>query len=666
MTDFAEIEPNKNRAGKNYSRDHGLSGFVLGYADLFRRLVTFDPAAAKKEFQSWPQGDPIFDRLRIWASAYESVTTPEDFASLMLTVSDEAFWPFRGERDLLLALARRWNHLSASSKAAIEARIMKGPNRHPRTSKKDHIERAAHWQLDRLNWLESQGAVLTLDVGKATAKLRAKAPRWKPEYVSRAADDHDGRTGSVHVDTSWSVLASLPPAQIIAYVEKPLERDFGSFTRQEPFAGLSADAPLKAMGALAWATRHGKFPMGLWSQFFQSERRSKDSDRMVRLIAGRLTQLPNAEFSRIILTASMWFEDAGVRLVATNNATFARLWKKFLDVLKENGEAGRSALVRTGSSVDWTNEATNSPAGNLTEMLFKDPSTDSLKGGSGLPKDWLERVSEVLSLQDDSRRFALVVMGHHLGWLYWVDPTWTESALLTILDAPDDDVDRDALWDGFMWGAGTPDAPLYVRLKPHLLKMALENTARRRRHSEVLAGILLAGWGSTPSDGERYITTEELRDVLVQADRDFLSQLLWQLDRWTNSADTDWTPKLLEFLRTVWPKQKGIRTPEISARLVEIALSQKSNFAEVAREITQLVSRVEDDRIFIAELRDPEETRAYEHPKETLDLLYAILSENPQVWPYGASTALKNLEQKDSSLLRDPKLIELKSRLVEI
>jgi hypothetical protein len=664
-TDFAEIEPNTAKAGENHSRDFGLSSFIFEYVDMFRSLVKFDSAAARAEFISWPRNHSIFERLQIWAAGFEEVTTADEFAALMLAVSDEAFWPFRGERDLLLSLSKRWNQLSDQSKSAIEARIMKGPNKHSRMSKADHVDRAAHWQLGRLNWLASQGAVLKLNLQKTTAALRKKAPRWKPEYVAGAADDHDGRGGYVHVDRSWKVLESLSLEQIIAFVEKPQERDPGSFTRHEPFEGLSAEAPLKAIGALALAARKGRYPMGLWERFLSSDQRAKDTARMQRLIAGRLAQLPNSEFMHVILTASRWFEAVGAKVAAMDPKLFDRTWDKFQVVLQEHPEAGRSVVYRGEGSVDWGGEAINSPTGKLAELLIKHPSTDNLERDAGLPKPWLDRAAQLLSLQGDARRFALVFLGHFLDWLYWHDKRWTEDTLLTLLDAPADGRDRDALWSGFMWGARQPAAPLYLRLKPHFLRMAKEKPNRRRHNAEILSAILLSGWGSVDEGGRRYVTTEELQDVLDHADADFLSRVLWQIDSWTAEHAEDWSPKLLDFLRTVWPKQKTARTPEISARLVEIALSQKVSFAEVAREITKLVSKVEDDHMFISELRNPEETKAFEFPRETLDLLYAVLPENPQRWPYGATAALKNLEQKDPTLLRDPKLIELKSRLVE-
>jgi hypothetical protein len=168
VIDFAEIEPNESQEGGRDSRHYGLSGYVLAYVEMFKRLVATNPAAAKAEFLNWPKDDPIFARLRIWAAGQSAVASADEFAAAILESPDRAFWPFHGERDLLLALSRRWDELSTSSKVAIEARILAGPERRLRRAKKDHIESVAHWQLGRLNWLASQQVKFTFDLAKKT------------------------------------------------------------------------------------------------------------------------------------------------------------------------------------------------------------------------------------------------------------------------------------------------------------------------------------------------------------------------------------------------------------------------------------------------------------------------------------------------------------------
>ena len=85
-----------------------------------------------------------------------------------------------------------------------------------------------------------------------------------------------------------------------------------------------------------------------------------------------------------------------------------------------------------------------------------------------------------------------------------------------------------------------------------------------------------------------------------------------------------------------------------------------------------LVSKLAGEPVFIREIRssgreeDDETNLAVMYPEEYLNLLYAILPDQPEKWPYGAHEVLKIIERASPKLLNDPRLIELKSRLNDI
>lgn len=61
-----------------------------------------------------------------------------------------------------------------------------------------------------------------------------------------------------------------------------------------------------------------------------------------------------------------------------------------------------------------------------------------------------------------------------------------------------------------------------------------------------------------------------------------------------------------------------------------------------------------------------EENLAEKYPEDYLNLLYVILPDQPERWPYGAAEVLKIIGEADSKLLNDPRLIELKTRLNDL
>ncbi|MFV2057666.1 MAG: hypothetical protein ACC707_14460, partial [Thiohalomonadales bacterium] len=356
-----------------------------------------------------------------------------------------------------------------------------------------------------------------------------------------------------------------------------------------------------------------------------------------------------------------------------NTEIFEAVWDKFIQIITLFKNSSSSALVRQEEKeIDWTGEAINSASGNLAELHMTDPVKENLKIGEGYPKNWLKKVNQLLNLPNDTHRYAMVIFSSNLRWFHVIDPKWTEKNLIKVIeDGKASKADKDAIWAGFMRGATVPHEELYLKLKPHLLKMASERATERRRHVEVLSGLLLSGWGLKDKNKKQYVSDEELRNVLLDSDDDFRSGILWHLNRWSKNTESEWDKKVIIFLQKAWPKHKNIRTNKTSEKLCEIALNQKENFPAISNQVAQLVSKVASEYVFIPEIRktanDGNEedggNLAEQYPKDYLNLLYAILPDQPARWPYGVVDVLKIIEKAAPQLLSDPRLIELKSRL---
>ena len=103
-----------------------------------------------------------------------------------------------------------------------------------------------------------------------------------------------------------------------------------------------------------------------------------------------------------------------------------------------------------------------------------------------------------------------------------------------------------------------------MRIKPHLLSLTTHKTETFRSHIEVLSGILLAGWRSIDQKtGDPCITNAEMREVLLNTDDDFRSQILWHLKGWSSKQEAEgWGDLLPVFLSEVWPKHTKVKSPE--------------------------------------------------------------------------------------------------------
>jgi hypothetical protein len=177
----------------------------------------------------------------------------------------------------------------------------------------------------------------------------------------------------------------------------------------------------------------------------------------------------------------------------------------------------------------------------------------------------------------------------------------------------------------------------------------------------------LAGWGSINTETiKRYVSHPELREVLLKTDEEFRLHILWRLDRLLkmneNGVDKKWSEMLPEFLRKVWPPQKSANTPKTSANLCNLTFSNIDHFSEVVEIILPFLTVIDRNHTMIPVLEETEANIIDIFPKQTLALLYTVLSDDVTTWPYGIEATLNRIGKADENLRLDERLIELYRR----
>lgn len=658
------IEParNEDEAKEDpHHRMYGLSGYVLRFVDLFKRLAETNAKAAKDEWRAWRRSDPVFQRLRLWAASYDGIGTPDAFLEEFLAIPPKTIWRTDTRRDVLLALERCWRGLAPKERAKVEKKILAGPAKFRGESDDDHAERSAHDRLNVLHWMQNHDCALSFSLDEFTEELRKEAPNWKASYADGAADGLFSRSGWVKTVSDPTPLRTVPISEIVTRAKEISGRRDDYLTEYDPFKGLCETEPRRAFLALMFSLRRGEFEATYWERFLNAEARKEDPPRLRMQICARLSQLNDADFASISLTISRWFEVvAKDPEVTIETWPLSDLWDKFVSVFHGQNIDGDSALLRQGKDVDWATEAINSSTGNLAQILVDEPGLKKIKKSQGFPSAWKKRADQLLGLPGNSARYPLVIFAFQMSWFFHLDPDWTGTKILSLLETDNDAESRDAVWAGFFWGARIPRPTLYKRLKPLLISMACQPALLRRRHGEILSALLLAGWGSKSGSG-RFVSSEELRAVLLSADEEFRSHMIWQLGRWCE--DENWSKQLPEFLRDVWPKQKKAKTPKVAGRLADLVFGLKHNFPQAVAAVLPLLSATDPDELIMYRLREREGAVLRQHPKQTLELLHAILPENPRNWPYGASALVSDLLEEVPSIAADPKMAELRARL---
>lgn len=662
LTHLSPINPDDDGEIDGYSRNYGLSAWLLYYVGQLRRLLAIDKQAGRSEAALWPRdNDPAFARLRIWSLGQHDLVTNRNFASALRAISEDAFWDSHHARDLLVVLAARWAQIGAPCRKIIETRLLKGPPRWHEEEDEHFAERRSWAIANRLMWFRNQGCEFQFDFDAIMAPLRSKAPKWQPEFAQHAARSLEGRSGLVRTETEHSGLEGVPVDAILTKALELSGRRGEHFVEYAPFAGLSAAQPVRAFAALRLEAKHQRFPEWAWRAFLDTDQRKDDPERFTAFLAEQIARYDPTALAGILRPVCNWIQKSAKILAIRDPGLFRKLVSAATIALALGTDESNTSIVRGNKDPDWTMEAINSPTGHLAQALFHDPVRNDLLAGQGLPKVWSALVESLLSLPGDLRRHAIVIFSYHLSWFHAVDPLWTQRNLLLVLEGEADE-DRQALWAGFLWRGNAQGHEFFARLKPHLLQMASSQRLEKRGHTAVVSGLILSAWTLVDDTGKKWVTDDELRSLLIDSNDDIRTQILWHANRWTSENKSKWGPLLIDLLRNVWPRQLAAKSGVVSARLCDIAFSNAEHFAELSAIVLPLLTKVDSDSLSLLELRRPGNEIIDKHPHETLALLHAVLPENVRTWPYGIDEILARLAETGVTLRQDERLIELRRR----
>ncbi|WP_168256557.1 SIR2 family protein [Rhizobium laguerreae] len=628
---------------------HGMVGLVLEMQRLTARLAAGDPTAAHAEFLRWSKDDDgIFARLRIWAAGQPAITTADEAASVLLELSDKAFWGSLHQRDLLMSIRCRWNEFPQPSRLEIERKLISTRFPWENTSRAEQYSDLA--LVERLRWLVANGVQFVLDVDAKIAELSSRLGGKLPD-IEHAVEDSQPRVFSIHSDRDPGDLEELPIKDVLSRADAVEGIDYRSHVHHDPFAGLVEQHPLKALAALSYEVRQGRIHAEGWSRFLRSEARGEDSNRMLRLICARLVALEKGDLSQILYPVSDWMKRLADRNRAELPDTFKALWAKMVTTTDEFSAADSERY----SERNWADDGLNKPIGKLTQILLQDPRiAGKHRRNSGLDAGWKTEMDTLLSLPGDLRRQTLVFAAFHFPAFWYIDAKWAETAIMPSMKS--EGPDGDAFWDGFLWASKVPHPALLRKMVGTMIRRVSEGS-RRKPITNSLADILLYSWVEWSEWKRPPFSDAQFREAIVEGGTTFGVQVLWnfgrRLERSAVSSDTT-----VRFFREVWPLQKSLKSQEISRALSSLLFKTGDLFPEIASLVLGRLLPCEDFDAYV--LYSSEAGGIIEsNPEMLLDVLQRLLPADVSRWPYHTGDVLDRLAQAPG-VRTDKRLLQLR------
>jgi hypothetical protein len=531
-----------------------------------------------------------------------------------------------------MVLNKRWSGLSPEIRKTLERRLRRGP------PPELYLNHRAYSILDRLAWLKAQGCTFTFDVDAEIAALRVAVPSCTPEAAGGAADSREGRFGAVRTDTSFLQLTNVPIEKLIDTALAAHQRKHGYLETHDPYAGLCERRPVRVLAALIRAKEPSENVKIGWTQFLYAAARHNDNPALATLIARRLSQVPQFVFATLIAPVASWLEHAAKRFFQIDAESAWVLFDRLLETIERDPDAALPVKRTFSVERDWIDSALHSAAGHLTRVLLFDPTLDGI---TFLPIDWKTRANRLRALPDDHGRFCLVQLAHDLSWLFARDPVWTEGTILSVIDSGG--VERDAALAGFFNNARIDGQTLFNRMKRTLLSLSMSEDGPGRRNEPILANLCITAWQQANDSGERWLSDEELRTVLVYCSIEMRTHVLWHIGQWTDIAEK------LAFLKEVRPLQLAARSPAVTARLCTIAFNDEANFPRLVDAILPLITPYDGGRLMLSFGTNGENKVFERYPECVLALMSLVLPADASKWPYGTEGALQRLQ--NTSLL---------------
>ncbi|UIF88726.1 hypothetical protein [Cupriavidus sp. UYPR2.512] len=165
----------------------------------------------------------------------------------------------------------------------------------------------------------------------------------------------------------------------------------------------------------------------------------------------------------------------------------------------------------------------------------------------------------------------------------------------------------------------------------------------------VLAATLLNCWleKDGPAQKEK-VSDLQLREILVRSDNVFRELVIRHLAMWSKKAAGTMDDQALRFIDKVWPLQSIVRTTEMTARLVGLALAIPARFTEA---VTLLQRRLvqASDRVPGSLFYQIDERIVADHCPALVDLLWRILPNSSTLWGDGIENLIQRLEVEPSA-----------------
>jgi len=662
------LYPENARSDLGYVEDQ--VAYITWFLEFLERMATLNPKLLRANIDTWPNPEwYIFDKLRLYVWNNSNLFSGDDVSDCLLALQDDQFWRSENERELLFLLRDRWSEFTVDGQEKISNRILNG---RPKYEGGDDEKYGIHRSIESvivIGWLIKVGCDIPHSAVQNWEKLKNELPEWQDSWIDEAAGSNESKGGWVKTKEDASVLDSVPIAQIVTVAKENTRHLFSELTNHKPFLGLVKSKPSRAILALGMAARRGEYPADFWNIALSSWPDDAPT-RATHVLHERMRRLPPEVIFEIRWNVGNWLQNEFPKLAKTNEAFAYRVFDDLVEKLLSNGsKATESGIVETriGGEVVSRSRRTlghsmNGPIGEATEGLIALLDSKKLQQAAGLPCNFKTRMERLLTAPGEGSGHAVCLLARQIGWLNYIDPSWVSDRMVPWFNL--EHPASEPAWEGILSNSWMRIHSVFEQIRESFLALpTVMRTWAWREDSARRAYIWVAQASLFSSDTGVGLTYDEVRDCLRQINQNGLSHLIWFLGRVGADNDQGWDKMVVPFIHNAWPRELRFQTEKTSKAWVSVLGETDEAFPVLLNAARGFLRPILSSHLSLHRLcrgNSQKKPLTAKFPKEVLDLLDLVVSDDPRSAPYDLSQILNLLLETDPSLVTDKRYQRLR------
>ncbi len=645
------------------------AGYFRWFLTLIERMSEQHPHLMKARVLAWDHQDRFFFRkLKLFVLNDGRLFYADTSMSIVLEFLRSDFWDDEVRRELLFLIADRWEHMSSEHQVAIANRLLAGPEKMDHWTEEDYPGIRDEFAARYTRWIVLQGCELADYQSTRLAKMIGKIEGWSDGWATSIVILHGMHVGWVGTDSDPTSLASVPVSEVVKRASSESTSDYRAHTDFRPFNGLVKADPRKALAALSYASRSGDYPKDLWRPMIQ-EWPGDVSPRLSLVFLYRVARLPHAAMRGLSHPLGDWVRENFEMTYVADEETALHVFDAIISgLVSDGGSAINSGRVQTrigGEVVESSRRtfghAINGPIGRATEGLINALNSLKLGKNAGIPEAFNTRIGRLLAAPGEGRDHAVAILVRQLRWLYHIDRDWVLERIMPwfAFDHPA----SEPAWNAFLSTAAIPQVEIGQRLKPLLLEIfpQIYGWNWDRDLAKIAAQMIveLTIYRHDEPDG---LSINEARNCIREMSDSNRKDVIFRLGRIGQRDDGGWASHVVPFIESSWPRERRFRTSELVSSWVQMLDDAGDEFPLVLSSVLRFLVPVEHESHWLYRFTREvggKKPLTVQHPSAVLDMLDAIVPNDPNAAPLELAEILDLIEATDPSLARDRRYFRL-------